>query len=469
MSVRLITEYRDQLADAARNLLEIQNPNKGWGLRPGSESSLVNTAEALNVIKAAGLETDPRARAGVAFLIRALKVHYRPQSEDVERPARGLNLRYLSFSADGLVTVPDIAFSDDGIEALKFCIEGLLAARQPGGGLLAKPDGKVVSYHQTARALISMSKLLVTPGVDALPGALLRSARKIADDSAAYLAREQDEDTGAWRAAPIGDMSLSAAKTAISNTGLGYYRLLPEIPDYRERQRRASGWLLANYSKWLSAKSDDPQEAQTSWEHLDYAEVPRGIASGRDGAWPDLERSWKFMLRQWSEPELLWSEPSVGTGNVTVRAAYHTVMAFESALPRTRVTVPPPIGPAPFGALKSVEASSSARGKFVMAGSEGSLVVELSETMDELLRVLLDHPDGISAKDLAANTGKDVRVISGYVGRLNAAIQKATAGVVTKVVVGVASASREKHYKLSMRPGGVQGHSDRGPSPVRKS
>lgn len=439
-----VDDYKTQRRVAAESLFAVQGPDRGWGRRPDSESSLVNTAEVLNVIKAAGLGATPGALDAAGFIVRALPVHYRPRSADVSQPARGQNLRYLSFGLDGLVTVPEVAFTQKGIEAIQFCVSNL-AAVQKKGAVPPKPNAQIMSYHATSRALIAVSKLLATDGHEVLPPQLADTARNIADSAASYLVREQDDDTGAWTVEPGYGTSLSLSKSAIANTALGYYRLINDRSEFRARQKKASAWLSDNYSRWMRETSSDDQEASTDWSHLDYAECVRGLSAGRDDTWTFLKRSWTFMLGLWSKRDQLWTEPK---GNATIPAAYHTVMAFESVLRRSQVVIPPQVGTDPFGNLVRVDLDGSG---LMLEGSERTTVIHLSPSLDKILRVVIAAPVGLSGREIAELAGQNANVISGYVGRVNNAIREKSGGAVSDFIQAD-SQGREKIYRVVMRP-----------------
>ncbi len=424
----MIQEYEGQRLDAVRQLFQIQKLNKGWGLRPGSESSLVNTAEALNVIAAEGQMEDERAQAAVGFLLRALRLHYRPESEDPAHPSRGLNIRYLTFCLDGLITSPDTFATEEGIDAVTFCLKGIRAAQHRSGGVQDEPTHKVLSYHQTGRALAACSKLLISRV--ALPEGLTRLARTIADDAAAYLLAQQMED-GPWRATPLEASPLSPAKTAIANTSLAYYRLLTNRVDYLDQQKTAADWLLAERKRWFRTTSNDPQEAQTAWEHLDYAECLRGVAAGRSDAWPQLRTSWAFLLRQWSDQNLLWAEPK---GNETIRAAYHTVMAFETVLPTSRLIVPAAAAHPALEFVVRIVHTTGAR--FEVMGKNDRFALDLgrARALVGMLVALVEEPNGVDAEILGRRLGVGTASLLVYEGRINEAVRAASAGRVHRLV-----------------------------------
>jgi len=440
-------EYETQRQTAAMSLFERQGPDWGWGRTPDSASSLVNTAEVLNVIKAAGLESHSSALEAARFITRALPIHFAPRSADPSQPTRGQNLRYLSFGLDGLVTIPTVAFTPEGINAIRFCLDNI-GAVQVRGAIPTKPGSETMSYHATARGLIATAKLLVTPGNEAVPNELLDAAHAMAQSTAAYLVREYDDESHAWTVDPNPGSPLSLSKTAIANTALGYYRLVDDRADYRELQRKTSDWLLGHYTRWLHGTSSDPQEKATDWSHLDYAECVRGLAAGRDGTWTVLRRSWSYMTRLWSKQDGLWTEPK---GNPTIPAAYHTVMAFESVLPHTRTIVPPRLGVEPFGTLRNITFGPDSL--ITIEGTEGTVKVQLSPKQGEFIHALDMAKSGLTAKELAVEASVKANVISGYIGRLNNDVREKSGGAVSLLVEVVPGASREKIYRLLTRQG----------------
>lgn len=89
--------FRDQIRESAQYLIERRNPKDGgWGLNIESgyqASSIVNTTEALYVIKASG-ELDDKIDQTINFMRRAITEH--PKE-------RGDNLRYLTFGVLGML------------------------------------------------------------------------------------------------------------------------------------------------------------------------------------------------------------------------------------------------------------------------------------------------------------------------------------------------------------------------------
>ncbi|WP_042723899.1 hypothetical protein, partial [Curtobacterium sp. B18] len=73
-------EYEGQKLDAARRLIELQNPDGGWALSPYGASSLVNTAEVLAVLAAAKARGEAFDN-GVRYLCGAVWQHFGEQTE----------------------------------------------------------------------------------------------------------------------------------------------------------------------------------------------------------------------------------------------------------------------------------------------------------------------------------------------------------------------------------------------------
>jgi hypothetical protein len=124
--------YRKRVSQAAETLLEHQGFDGGWGLTLTSVSSIVNTCEALTVLRAADVAGKP-VRDALGFLSAAVEEHCRPR----QKGGRGEHTRFVCFGLDGLRGYPQF-FTQPGIAgAAVWCVDWLeryRVGRLPGRG-----------------------------------------------------------------------------------------------------------------------------------------------------------------------------------------------------------------------------------------------------------------------------------------------------------------------------------------------
>jgi hypothetical protein len=429
--------YELQLARAANRLVQAQRIDGGWGLTPTSVSSIVNTAEALTVFRAADM-AGPAVEKGIAFLLKALPVFYRDEPTEVGgEGGRGRHLRYVSFFLDGLLNYADVAFAGEGLDRIQMALRWLGEFPELLGGIPESVGGSTASLHQTSRVLGALARLLFLDDTNpSLPPTYRAGARTLADSAARYLLNLQGA-SGAWPVEPDGPPG-SAAKTALATTALGYYALIQDSQEIAEARRRGGSWLMNNYSSWSKATSTDRRERSTYWVHLDYAECVRGVMAGTDGGRARLKSSWQFLVGRWSPDLALWSEPAADDGNVTIRAAYHTVMAFESAKDSSALLRPAPLEAAKgqaFGSFVGIRIDESRGGRLLVEGTEATFPVSLTGRQHDLVLAVLDRPDGISAEELGEKLGVGAASVPMYMSRINARISAASAGRLQRVFI----------------------------------
>lgn len=434
---RAFTEYEAQLAQAANTLIAVQRIDGGWGLRPTSVSSIVNTAEVLVVMRAAG-QAGAYVENGIAFLLDGLPVFFRDEPTTVGGDGgRGRHIRYISFFLDGLLTYPEHAFSDKGLDRISTCLDWLDRFPAHRGGIPETMGSNKLSIHQTARVLTAVSRLLVMDEERReLPVNDRNTATRLADAASTYLQRIQGP-SGAWPLKAEGG-AWSAAKTALATTALGYFARVRQSEQLDVARRRGGAWLMANYEAWRSKTSRDQLEQSTDWVHLDYAECVRGVLAGTEDGSRQLSRSWNFMTKQWSDEERLWYEPASDIGNVTIRAAYHTVMAFESAKASSTLLQPAPLsGPQieAIGAIRRIRIEEQpTQTVMVIEGTKSTARVRTTTAQHRLIAALEAHPEGLSSEALAKALKIGVGSVPMYVSRLNNTVMASTRGQVRKLV-----------------------------------
>lgn len=133
--------FHDHLRAACRWLQSIQRPDGGWGRTPGEASSIVNTAEALFVLRRGAL-LPPATRDGLTFITSKLDSH-------LADPDRGKRIRYVAYGLLALAEFTDIV---EGRHIERY-ITWLFDQRNSDGGWGHEAlDGKTVLFP-TAIAL----------------------------------------------------------------------------------------------------------------------------------------------------------------------------------------------------------------------------------------------------------------------------------------------------------------------------
>lgn len=449
------TPYRAQLARAAQALVGAQRRDGGWGLRPTSVSSIVNSAEALVVLRAAQID-GPSAERGLEFLMGALPLHFRPEADVVGGDGgRGQNIRFLTFFLDAFLNYPAHALSPVGRERIAFCVKHLGSFRSHRGGIPEEVGSNLVSLHQTARTVNVMARLVMLLDTEGEARTPLRAqVVSILDGARASLLRAQTL-SGAWPAR-TGEPGGSAAKTSLATVALAQSLDWSEDPDVLSAVSRGHDWLMANYDSWRSGNSRDGLEKSTDWVHLDYSECLRGALVSADlDAWSGLSKSWRYLLRHWSTEEGLWYEPATDIGNVTIRAAYHTVVAFESALETSSLQLPTRRYLGRTGQeVARLTAVRAEGGKLLVEVSDGSFFVPVSDQLLLAAQAILRGGDDAGSSQIASVLGIGGSSVPVYVTRLNEAIGRASGGKYAQAVRSKRLAGGAATYYFDTRASG---------------
>ena len=94
----------------------------------------------------------------------------------------------------------------------------------------------------------------------------------------------------------------------------------------------AADWLLRNHQRWETFVEDDKDVQGTAWEHMAYALGAQAVLrAGGNSHDQRLARSWRLMYDLWDTEARLWNEPGASGKRATIRAAFHTVCAYEEA------------------------------------------------------------------------------------------------------------------------------------------
>lgn len=487
--------YRKRVSCAARTLLEHQGFDGGWGLTLTSVSSIVNTTEALAVLRAADVAGKP-ARDALSFLAGAVGEHCRPR----QKGGRGENTRFVCFALSGLVSYPQF-FAQPGIaDGAAWCVDWL-GTHQVDQGWPEVAGVDDVSLHQTARAVLalcSMREVLagLGPGF-VLPGGmdggvlLNRVGPLIAHGVRGLLYHRRS--SGAWGWRTYVDTAPSPSKTALclmavagsagclgAGDAFDPARDVPleaggvsgEVVMRRPSQvaAEAADWLLRNHHRWEAFVEDDKDVQGTAWEHMAYSLGAQAVL--RAGANPHdqrLARSWRLMSDLWDDEAGLWNEPGASGARATVRAAFHSVCAYEEARARiaqigmTEETAAGPVLDAGPGTAhmepQGVELLAGRR-ELRVSTRDAVATCSLPERLFAVAAALHQAPGGLAVDDIAAALHVSPSSVAKYVQRLNQAVSGAFGGAGVRLVVPWPP-GRGSGYALAV-PAGVTGSAREG-------
>jgi hypothetical protein len=462
--------YGKRLSRAAQTLLEHQGFDGGWGLTLTSVSSIVNTTEALMVLRAAGIAGTP-VRGALSFLADAAGDHCRPR----QKGGRGENTRFVCFALNGLVSYPQFLTQAGIVDAAAWCV-GWLDTHQVGQGWPEVAGVNDVSLHQTARAVLALSSLrkalsdlgpgLVLPDGTDTSVLLGRVEPLIAHGTRGLLYHRRS--SGAWGWRTYVDTAPSPSKTALCLMAIaGSAGCLgagdpfdPALDAPLEAggvsggamMRRpsqvvaeAADWLLRNHDRWEAFVEDDKDVQGTAWEHLAYALGAQAVL--RAGASPHdqrLARSWRLMSGLWDDEAGLWNEPGASGARATIRAAFHTVCAYEEARVRiaqigmTEETAAGPVtgdGPGAAHLVPQRVKLLAARREIRVSTPDATATCPLPERLFEVAAALQQAPGGLAVRDLAAALRVSPSSVAKYVQRLNQAVSGAFGGAGVRLVV----------------------------------
>lgn len=136
--------YFEQLEKAADWLASIQNPNYGWGMSPGQDPSIVNTAEAIYVLTRAG-KHQAAINGGLEFIQSKL-------FPSIEK--QGRRTRYVFFAL--LAVIDHLDKVDTAF--ITSCSEWLIQARNKDGGWGHIANDEQSRLFPTCMTLIHLAK-----------------------------------------------------------------------------------------------------------------------------------------------------------------------------------------------------------------------------------------------------------------------------------------------------------------------
>ncbi|MFJ2744819.1 hypothetical protein ACIO3O_34760 [Streptomyces sp. NPDC087440] len=494
-----LAAFETRAGQAARTLLANQGYDGGWGLTLTSVSSIVNTSEVLPILRAAGIGGAPVRRA-LDFLTGAVADHCQPR----HKGGRGEHTRFIAFGLAGLLSHPRFFQHVGVVETAAWCV-GWLENHQVDHGwpeVLGLDD---TSLHQTALAVHGLAELRdalhdLGPGM-ALPGGaetsgLLERVVPLIDHGVHGLLYHR-RPSGAWGWRTYVDTGPSPSKTALcllalsavaSGTGPG------GDPAYRDDPREVGGvhgpvqykrlsetvveagkWLLHNHHRWETFVEDDKDVQGTAWEHMAYALCTQAaIRAGGNPRDPRLAKAWTLMNDLWDPTARLWNEPGASGKRATIRAAYYTVSAYESAVRRLAL-----VGLSDSGAedvsepsvemvIEQVELGPGRTVRITARGGSGAAVCELTERLFDLVQVIFDAPaDGLATERIAAVLYVAPSSVPKYVQRLNQAISAGFGGAPARLLLAATVDGLGGYRLVGQRP--VKDAGQQRPRPENRS
>ncbi len=136
--------FQKQLQKSVDWLLSVQNQDGGWGIVPNQQSSIVNTAEALYVLKRGKKECLNEYKTGLAFIENQTFLHVK---------SHGPRVRYVAFAL--------MAFCDNYHNITGFgqqCIDWLIAAKNDDNGWGNSANDNTSDLFNTFLAIWSLQK-----------------------------------------------------------------------------------------------------------------------------------------------------------------------------------------------------------------------------------------------------------------------------------------------------------------------
>lgn len=347
---RGMTKYTDRLQSAANRLIRVQAHDGGWGITPTSVSSIVNTVEALTVLRAAQASQDLPILDALDYVSSALPEHLRTR----RKGGRGENTRFATFGLEGLITFPTHMRNARVSQALSWTVDWLHTASFDEGWAEARGVHEA-SLHQTALATINLARLtaLLHYADDELQDRH-GGITQMVEHGVTALLRFRRHD-GSWPVRTYANTASSPSKTALAAVALAYASdVLPErhyswgqaeresLKDEAislvEARDVAVHWLEDAVQQWATYIEPDVDVPGTAWMHLAYAQCLRGVGTSPYFSPQLVRRRLRYLQSRWNEEHSLWTEPPGGLP--TIRCAYHTVWAHETFARQSQLHFP---------------------------------------------------------------------------------------------------------------------------------
>lgn len=281
--------YRADLDAAARWLVSVQRPDGGWGLTAGQASSVVNTAEALYVLRCSRRFEVAQERAA-RFITTKVFSHI----ETI-----GPRVRYAAFALFGLSLVDESKRSDDVVAR---CRSWLLEAKNDDGAWGMEARDNASTIFSTYLALWT----------------LRQSGCEKADLTSGYqwlLAQAMNEG---WALPPRPQPSpVATAYAVLALAGSNFGK--------SDRLDAAHKFLLQT-RQWGTEEEVIPG---TVWKHCTFASVVPALMRLGELPYSATVANAIVAINRLRSDDGGWSETEPGVGR-TVRAQFWSVLALES-------------------------------------------------------------------------------------------------------------------------------------------
>jgi hypothetical protein len=396
-----------RVALAATRYANRRNPDFGWGAFELSESSIVNTAEVLAILRTAGHAcTEDVVADAITFLCAAVEEHPKPRDEG----GRGPFARYSTFGLLGLTEFLAALQRADVRRAIGVCQEWLLAHRLPNGGWAEHVDDDRLSAFQTATAIIGLCRLDPRDSlVDEAVGALLELRRGVA-----FPVNDRERDP-------------SVPHTALATIAL-------YVAGRDNDALAAARWLMRHPARWVHEVDEDNNVPGSPWRHMTFALVLRAlVVTGAAQPTDSLLRPTITLLDAlWSTSANEWLDGDLRHKTTSVRGSYAAVLA-QRALARAAGTAAvddlSALAEPAEGAQLELPGRTDRMPRLTIIdktrialrfGDGSSVTVPLTRAQREVVDALRNAPDGERIEQLAATVGIKVDSMRTRCDRLNA-------------------------------------------------
>lgn len=443
-NVRLVGEYERRLARVAARLAHQIDPDDGFGLTATQGSSLVNTAEALMILRKAharGIPVDDKVvRRSISYLSRNVAAHCQPR--DATQRGRGAKTRFVSFTLLGLTAWPSL-LDDSTMRTIRWSVRWLRDASL-SDGLPEERGGQDLSLFQNALAISALCRTLDVPGLDRTTR---RTALTILDQTlhgSLYFALPNC--TWPWRS--YGSRA-SPAITGLSIIALADAEIIGHLPEEvtigrvskprtvrsSELLQSSASWLTSSARVWRQRIEMDPDVTGTQWHHLTYGICMEAVALAGDPLAEGVIEGWRDLLGLWDRSRRGWTEPT-NPRVATVRADYVAVRAIEALLTNVGTRGAEVLDERLRSEVSQVAAEFAAlacgplsQHSVICEDGSDPIKLQLSPAFERMLAAVLQlggASEYVSREVLAAELGYSENSIGTYVKRLNAQVMEQT-------------------------------------------
>lgn len=433
-----------RISRATERLICSTNEDDGWGLTIGQASSIVNTAEALSVIKMHGQTLDSTANSVVTraqhYIARNAPVHILPRKDG----GRGENVRYVSFALNGMLQFPEL-ISKDVFESIVWCINWLKNNKRDDGW------AETVSMSDTSIGQTAIITSALCLAYRSLPPYVLSDQsllEKLILHGVTSIAKHRRAD-GWWPARTFATTDGSPTKTSLAVNALIEAKSVNGAECYKLRfgeaySKHAREALLddvivesvlcleKDYPRWIRHMEDDREVPGTDWKDPAYAAATWACANG--GLHPDSSEAIRSALVHiralWNESDMLWCDGPRSKG--TLRSTFHTVRALKAVHSRIGFS----------SSMPDIAGNQLLVTDIVLNGltltcrlPNGKATVALGEKICDILRAFILSADTkLTANDIGKRAAVQPRNVAKYVARLNEKVRNGSNGYISTLI-----------------------------------